>query len=455
MLDDCRRSALLTDLYELTMMAAYFDAGLTATATFELFIRRLPEHRGFLVAAGLEQALSYLCDLRFTVEEIAFVREQPAFKHVSHDFFASLDALRFTGDVWAVPEGTPVFANEPLLRITAPIAQAQLVETYLLAVITFQTMIATKAARCVHAANGKPVIDFGTRRAHGPEAGLLAARAAYLGGCLGTSNVEAGMRYGIPLFGTLAHSFVMAHGSEEQAFHEFSRIFPENTVLLIDTYDMQRAIQRITHSGLKPAGVRIDSGDHLAVSREIRARLDAAGLSATKIYASGDLDEHAIAALESAAAPIDSYAVGTALATSNDAPALSGVYKLVELQEENAPPRAVAKLSEGKATYPYAKQIWRTSDRYGRYAADLVGAATEQHDGAPLLLCVMRGGKRVAAPRPAQEIQRYAGQCLAYLPRALADLNDPAPYLINISEQLKSELLRVRAAHEGTARDAA
>jgi len=248
--NDCRRSALLTDLYELTMAAAFFESGIEANATFELFVRSLPANRGYLIAAGLEHALQFIEHLHFTADELAFVRSVPAFAHIAQRFFDFLEDLRFHGEVWAMPEGTPFFANEPVLRVSAPIIQAQLLETYLLSTLTFQSMIATKAARCVRAAGGKPVVDFGARRAHGPEAGLLAARAAYIGGCAGTSNVEAGKRFGIPLFGTLAHSFIMAHQDEAKAFCDFTAAFPESSILLLDTYDTLRAVEKIVRSGI-------------------------------------------------------------------------------------------------------------------------------------------------------------------------------------------------------------
>src|SRR5690242_8319303 len=248
--------ALNTDLYELTMAAAYFDSGVRSKATFELFARRFPPHRSYLLTAGQEQCLEYLESLRFTPEQISYLIKQPVFKGVSDEFFNYLDQFRFTGEVWALPEGTIAFPNEPILRVTAPIIEAQIVETYLLSQICFQTLVATKAARVTEAAQGRSVVEFGTRRAHGPESGVLAARAAYVGGCVGTSNVEAGMRFGIPVFGTLAHSFIMAFEDEQESFHRFTRIFPGDSVLLVDTYDSLAAIDRIVASVLKPKGVR-------------------------------------------------------------------------------------------------------------------------------------------------------------------------------------------------------
>ncbi len=288
---------LLTDLYELTMAAAYFENHVDAPATFELFIRSLPPNRGYLLAAGLEQGLEYLEHFSFSTKQIDFLRSHSAFTHIGNGFFDFLSKMRFGGEVWAVPEGTPVFALEPLLRVTAPIIEAQIVETFLLATVTFETLIASKAARVVQSAGGRQVIEFGSRRAHGPEAGVLAARAAYIGGCAGSSNVEAHYRFGVPSFGTLAHSFVMAYESEEQSFRDFNRVFPDHGVLLLDTYDTLAALDKVIGAGLRPAGVRLDSGDLASLSREVRKRLDRAGLTATRIVASGDLDELSIAAL--------------------------------------------------------------------------------------------------------------------------------------------------------------
>ncbi len=362
-------SALSTDLYELTMAAAYFESGLARQpATFELFVRQLPPRRSFLIVAGLAQALDFLENLRFTTDEIDYLRGQPVFKNVRPEFFAFLKDLRFTGEVWAMPEGTVAFANEPLLRVTAPILEAQIVETALLSIINHQTMIASKAARVVAAARGRPVIEFGTRRAHGIEAGLLGARAAYIGGCAGTSHVEAGLRFGIPIFGTMAHSFVMAFEREQEAFDAFLKVFPDTATILLDTYDTIAAAKSLR--GRKIPAVRLDSGDIVTLSRQVRQILDEAGMRQTKIFVSGDLDEDRITELLDAGAPIDAFGVGTRLATSYDAPALGGVYKLVSGR---------CKLSAEKATYPLAKQVWRSD------AGDVITAADETAPGEPLL----------------------------------------------------------------------
>ena len=437
-------SALLTDLYELTMAAAYLENDFHATASFELFVRNLPRQRGYLLTAGLEQALDFLETARFSPEEIAFLRAQPVFTHVSDAFFDYLKAFHFSGEVWAVAEGTPVFADEPLLRVTGPIIEAQIVETFLLTTLTFQTMIATKAARVVQAAGGRGVVEFGSRRAHGPEAGVLAARAAYIGGCMGTSNVEAGFRFGIPTYGTVAHSFVMAYGDEEESFQRFERVFPDHAILLVDTYDTLAAIDKIIQLGMRPRGVRLDSGDLASLSREVRRRLDQGGLGETKIFASGDLNEHSIAAVLAEGAPIDFFGVGTELVTSKDAPSLGGVYKLVELRDDTAEhPRA--KFSEDKVTYPGRKQVFRFRDPQGLYSHDIIARAEEKHaDAEPLLTRVLHNGKRIQPSPPLQTVKEWAQESLAHLPELYRRLREPAVYPVKISQSLAQLLEEVR-----------
>jgi nicotinate phosphoribosyltransferase len=437
-----RHSALLTDLYELTMAAAYFEQKLVANATFELFVRSLPAERGFLLTAGLEQALDYLENLRFREDDIAYLRQQTVFHHISAEFFDYLRSFRFTGEVWAMPEGTPVFGEEPFLRVTAPIMEAQIVETFLLSILTFQTMIASKAARVVRAARGRRIIEFGSRRAHGPEAGVLAARAAYIGGCAGTSNVEAGRRYGIPIFGTLAHSFIMAYANEAEAFRKFHQLFPEHSILLVDTYDTLAAVDKIIQNGLRPSAIRLDSGDLLELSRQARKRLDQAGLEETKIFASGDLDEYAIADLLARGAQIDAFGVGTALATSKDAPALGGVYKLVDLEADgNISYRA--KFSHEKATYPGRKQVFRSHDSEGIFRGDTVACETEAFPGSePLLGCVMRSGTRVCPSPHLPSMQRHALQQLERLPEGCFDGRER--YAVKFSQRLQDLLTVVR-----------
>jgi nicotinate phosphoribosyltransferase len=437
-------SALLTDLYELTMAAAYFENQFHASASFELFVRSLPAERSFLLTAGLEQALDYLENVRFHPADIDYLRSQPVFAHVSDVFFDYLKGFRFTGEVWAIPEGTPVFGEEPLLRVNAPIIEAQIVETFLLSTLTFQTMIASKAARVVAAAQGRGVVEFGTRRAHGPEAGVLAARAAYIGGCMGTSNVEAGQRFGVPVFGTLAHSFVMAYSNEEDAFRRFQQLFPEHAVLLIDTYDTLAAIDKIIQAGLRPSSVRLDSGDLLELSKQVRRRLDQAGLHETRIFASGDLDEFAIADLLAHGAHLDAFGVGTALATSKDAPALSGVYKLVDVESGEGPSYR-AKFSEEKATYPGRKQVFRFSGSNGDYREDIIARESERYaNGEPLLSCALRQGQRLAPSPNLQQIQDHARQEIAKLPEACRRLHHAQPYPVRFSRELEKLLENVR-----------
>jgi nicotinate phosphoribosyltransferase len=437
-------SALFTDLYELTMAAAYFESDFSADASFELFVRTLPEERSFLLSAGLEQVLEYLEGVRFRDEEIEYLRRQSVFQHISDGFFDYLRDFHFTGGVWAIPEGTPVFGEEPLLRVRAPVVQAQIVETYLLSTLTFQTMIASKAARVVAAAEGRDVVEFGSRRAHGPGAAVLAARAAYIGGCVGTSNVEAGHRYRIPIFGTMAHSFVMAYAKEEEAFRRFQQLFPEHSVLLVDTYDSLAAIDKIIRNDLHPTAVRLDSGDLLELSKRVRQELDRAGLHKTRIFASGDLDELTIADLLARGAPIDAFGVGTALATSKDAPALGGVYKLVDFESERGI-RYRAKFSEDKITYPGAKQVFRFHDSGGIYREDIIARQSEDYPGAgPLLQRVMRDGRRIMTSTPIQDIQRRARKEIARLPAACRRLHRPEPYRVRFSKGLENLLARVR-----------
>ena len=421
--------ALSTDLYELTMAAGYHAAGERASASFELFVRELPATRGYLVAAGLEQAISYLETWRCTPDEVAYLRTVPALRGAEPTFFDDyLRNLRFTGDVWAMPEGTPVFAGEPLVRVTAPLPEAQLVETALLATILFQTTVASKAARVREAAGERGVIEFGGRRAHGLEAARDAARAACLAGCQATSNVDAGYRYGVPVSGTMAHSWVMAHPDELTAFFRYAAVYGPRSVLLIDTYDPIAAARLIVGAGLRPAAVRLDSGDLADLSRAVRGVLDAGGLADTEILVSGDLDEHTVAALVSSGAPIDAFGVGTALSTSSDAPSLSGVYKLVEIERAGAM-RPLMKLSPGKRTDPGAKQVWRVYGPKGP-VRDVVGLAAEVGpvDGVPLLTCVVKGGVRQQPLRAIHEIRDACQTAVAALPEEVRRHRDAAVY---------------------------
>lgn len=445
-------SGLLADLYELTMAAGYVETRFEARATFELFVRSLPPRRSYLVAAGLEQALDFLENVRFAADEIDYLRRHPAFGHISPRFFDYLAEFRFAGDVWALPEGTVFFSGEPLVRVVAPIAEAQIVETYLLAALNFQTMIASKAARVVTAARGRNVIEFGTRRAHGIEAGVLAARAAYIGGCQGTSNLLAGQRFGIPTYGTQAHSWIMAYQDEEEAFRRFLGIFPEHAVLLVDTYDVRAAVEKIIAGGRRPRGVRLDSGDLAADSVWVRRRLDEAGWTDVEVFASGDLDEDRIEELLRSGARIDGFGVGTALATSADAPALGVIYKLVEI-ERGGEVRNSAKFSEAKVTYPGRKQVFRFADANGQFTEDIIALEDEQFPSAePLLVPVMRGGKRML---PAAKLDEARKRCLAGLERLPQAVRRPealADYPVRYSARLKELLERVRQRVERAAR---
>lgn len=445
-----RSLALATDLYQLTMAAGYFAARMQRRATFELFVRELPESRAFLLAAGLDQALEHLEGFHFSDDEIAHLRRDTTLRDQPQAFFDFLRALRFTGEVWAMPEGTPVFANEPLLRVTAPIIEAQLVETALLAIVNFQTMIASKAARVVTAADGRDVVEFGSRRAHGTEAAMYAARAAYLGGAVGSSNVEAGFRFSVPVFGTMAHSFVMSFEDELEAFRRYTEVFPHSTTLLLDTYDTVGAARKIVAAGLRPQAVRLDSGDLDELSRAVRAVLDAGGLGATRILASGDLDEWRIAALVAAGAPIDAFGVGTRLSTSFDAPALGGIYKLVELEVDGSV-RETVKTTRDKATFPGRKQVWRSAAADGAYESDLVASSEENAPAGatPLLTCVMSGGERSMPAQNLSELRARSIGWMGRLPAGLKSLDAAETHPVKISDKLRAARRELVARYSG------
>jgi nicotinate phosphoribosyltransferase len=430
-------NGLLTDLYELTMAAGYFQAGKAEEiATFEFTVRKLPEHRNFVVAAGLPQAVDYLLNLSFSGEEIAYLRSLKQFSHAPPAFFDYLRSFRFTGDLFAVPEGTPLFAGEPLLSLRAPIIEAQIPETYLLSAIAFPTLIASKAARCVQAAAGRAVVEFGTRRAHTPEAGVLGARAAYLGGCAATSNTLAGMQFGVPVSGTSAHAFVMSFACEMEAFRHLQRTLGESTVQLLDTYDAIAGARRAAKLGKPMWGVRLDSGDLAALSRQVRGILDEAGLPDAKIMATGDLDEYKIRELATGGAPgvpgapIDAFGVGTQLATSADAPALSAVYKMVELSISGIK-RFTAKYSADKISVPGAKQVFRGETR------DVIARCGECGSGEALLRPVILNG-RLAEPLPTlEEARTRAAQSIAKLAPALRELQVTEPWPVIYSRELR------------------
>jgi nicotinate phosphoribosyltransferase len=442
-------AALFTDLYELTMAAAFFREGLGGQATFSLFTRRLPAGRGFLVAAGLEDALEYLRGFRFTDRGLDYLRSLGRFEPA---FLDHLRGLRFTGEVRAVPEGTLMFADEPLLEVTAPILEAQLVETALLNLLHVQTVLASKAARSVLAAKGRTLADFGLRRSHGTDAGMKAARAALLAGFDSTSNVLAGLTWGLPLSGTMAHSFVTAFAAEDAAFRAYARAFPDAAVLLLDTYDTVAAARKavevareLAAAGHHLAGVRLDSGDLAALSREVRTILDAGGFPAVKVLVSGGLDEHDIAALLAQGAPIDGFGIGTRLTTSADAPSVDLVYKLVRFDG-----RDVLKLSPGKRTWVGAKQVVRRVGPDGRLVGDTLALAEEPVPAGAtgLLEPVMRGGELVHAHPALAEIRARCAAQLAALPDGVRRLSDPEACTPVPSEGLR-ERQRVAEARLG------
>jgi nicotinate phosphoribosyltransferase len=438
---------LNTDLYQLTMAAGYFEAGKAQDrATFELSMRRLPHNRNFILAAGLAQAVDYLLNFRITAEEIAYLRKIPQFKYASGEFFDMLAGLRFTGDVFAIPEGTPVFAGEPFLTVRAPIIEAQIPETYLLAMLGFQSSIATKAARVVKAALGRDVVEFGTRRAQSPEAGVLAARAAYIGGCVGSSNAEAGLRYKVHVFGTAAHSWVMSFPTERAAFEQLQKLLGERTTYLIDTYDTIEGAKLAASLGRPLWGVRLDSGNLIQLAPAVRKILDAAGLTEAKIMATGDLNEFKIHELVAARAPIDVFGVGTDLATSSDAPSLGVIYKMVEM-ETAGEHRYTAKLSLEKHTLPGAKQIFRFADH------DVLGRSTEciacgSGGIEALQRPVILGGKLVEPLPSTAEVRRYAAECLARLPAPCHSLFQAKDaWRVDLSHELLELTEHVRKEH--------
>jgi len=441
--------ALCTDLYELTMAAAYFENRIECRSSFELFVRALPSRRSYLVAAGLEQVVQYLRDMSFDSDAVDYLRSLDVFRGVSRDFFDYLRAFKFDGDVDAIPEGTLAFAGEPLVRVTAPVIQAQIVETYLLSTVTFQTLVASKAARVVSAARGRPVVDFGTRRAHGPLAGLWAARASYIAGCAGTSNVLAGRLLGIPVMGTCAHSWVMTFDSEMESFRKFRRVFPGHAVLLIDTYDTVEGAEKAVATGRPLAGVRLDSGDLVSLSRKVRKILDRGGLKDARIMASGDLNEYRLERILSARAPLDAFGVGTEMVTSRDEPTLSTVYKLVEQSVgDRKMPRF--KASERKSTYPGVKQVFRTCGRDGRFEGDVIASAEEDLPGTALIEPVMRAGKMLRREPGIEEIRQRCLDQLSRLPAKYKRLRKAARYPVRVSACLKRMRNRARAQHEKT-----
>jgi nicotinate phosphoribosyltransferase len=430
-------SVLLTDLYQLTMVTAYHALGMQRAAVFEFFVRKLPADRGFLLAAGLEQALDYLETVHFAGHELQWLASTGRFRP---EALQRLATLRFTGDVDAMPEGSVFFAGEPILRVVAPLPEAQLVESRLINLLNFQCMIATKAARGRLAAGTRRLADFGLRRAHGAEAGLLAARACYLAGFDSTATVEAGRLFDIPLSGTMAHSFIQAHDDEVAAFRDFARVHPSSTTLLIDTYDTLRAAQEVVdlcREGVPVEAVRLDSGDLGALAHAVRAILDAGGCDRVRIVASGNLDEHEIERLLAGGAPIDAFGVGTRLDVSADAPYLDCVYKIQEYAG-----RARRKRSAGKATWPGRKQVFREYGADGLVMADTIGLEDEPLPGRPLLQPVMRDGRRLS-PSSLERSRALAASEIATLPGRCRDLRHPQPIEPQISAGLRAAAERV------------
>ncbi len=449
---DVMNSSLLTDLYELNMAQAYLDHGKTGTAVFEFFVRKLSVNRGFLIAAGLEPALDFLETLQFTSEELEWLAETGRFGKGLLDY---LSALRFTGDVHAMPEGTIFFPDEPILRVTAPLPEAQLVEPRLINILHFQSLIASKAARHVLLAHGKMLVDFGFRRAHGAEAGLMAARASYIAGFAGTATVIAGKLFGIPLYGTMAHSFIEAFDDEAAAFLAFAQSRPNNLVLLIDTYDTEAAARKVValskrlHAeGIAVSAVRLDSGDLIQLSKVVRRILDVGGLAGVNIFASGGIDEDELVQFREHGAPIDGFGIGTSLTTSFDLPALDCAYKL---QEYDGLPRR--KHSSGKATWPGRKQVWRHYGPDGRMLGDVVTVEGDDQPGEPLLKPVMKAGRRIKSAPTLAEVRARVARELEKLPEPLRSLDPEASYPVAIAEPLQrlTEETDRRLAQLGTA----
>jgi nicotinate phosphoribosyltransferase len=443
---DHANAALFVDLYELTMSASYATHDLDQPATFDLFARHLPPGRGYLVSCGLDHALDYLEGLHFDADALDYLRSLDLF----HESFLSLlSTLRFTGEVRAVPEGELVFPNEPILQVTAPLVEAQLVETFLLNCIGYQTMIATKAARVATACGGRTFVDFSPRRDHGTDAGMKTARAAYVGGAAATSLVLAGQLYGLELSGTMAHSYVMRFDNEADAFLTYARDFPGRATFLIDTYDTEQGARTVVEVAaklepeLRPRAVRLDSGDIDRLSRSVRAILDDGGLGDVQIFASGDLDEYRIEELTSSGAPIDAFGVGTQLGTSGDAPYVSVVYKLVE---DATGPKA--KLSTDKVTLPGRKQVFRVTGDDGELQSDVLALEGETvDDGRPVLESVMRAGRRLAPADPLDVLRDRCRASVAALPERLRALAPaPPPYEVRTSPELDA---LVRRLHEG------
>lgn len=436
--DNLQDLGLLTDLYELTMAQTYLERGMDERATFSLIIRSYPANRGYFVSAGLEDVLAYLEQFRFSQSDLKYLESTGIFSPRFLDF---LGGVRFTGDVWAIPEGRLFFANEPVLEVTAPIIEAQIVESFIINQVNLQSMIATKASRCVWAARGREVVDFSLRRTHGVDAGMKVARSSYIAGATSTSNVLAAKTYGIPPAGTMAHSLVTCFPREVDAFRAYVESFPNRSVLLVDTYDTIAGSEKaavvgkeLEAMGHRLQGVRLDSGDLGELSREVRKRLDDAGLGYVRIVGSGGLDEMDVQRLVDGGAPIDSFGIGTTLGVSADAPWTDMAYKLVRYGD-----RPVMKLSTGKESQPDPKQVYRTRDGDGMYAGDIVALRDEEPiNGEPLLEKVMANGRAIGPQPSLDEIRGRFTHEFAQLGEQHKALRDPLPYNVSFSPALQA-----------------
>ncbi len=447
---EIKNFALATDLYQIIMAAAYYSSPYhrkrKTIGIFEMFLRKLPKNRSFIVVAGVEQVVQYVLNLRYDDNQIAYLQSLEVFKDVNKGFFVYLRRFKFSGSLWSVPEGTVLFPNEPIMRIEAPIIEAQLLETCILSIINFQSLIATKAARIVSTASHKPIVEFGSRRAHGPQAGVLAARGAFIGGCVGTSNTLAGKAFGIPVFGTMAHSFILSHENELDALREFNNMFPTG-FLLVDTYDTLNAVNRLLRAGIRPYGVRLDSGDLCMLSIETRRLLDDAGCKDTKIMVSGDLNEHSISKLLANGAPIDCFGVGTELSTSRDSPTMNGIYKLVGVKVRNPDNNSgkyeilyKSKTSVDKETYPGPKQVARFIKDNVLEKDCLILENEKPPDKCILLLKkYLEDGNKIIEMPSISEIQNYSSKQLELLPTALKSLDEkPVLFPVVLSQILES-----------------
>lgn len=440
---------LTLDLYELTMAQAYFIYKPDTAATFDLFVRGLPKQRSYLVAAGLADVVDYIKNLKFSSADLRYLRRKNLF---CEDFLGYLKGFRFQGDIWAMREGEVFFPDEPVLRVTAPIIEAQIIESFLLNTINLQSMIASKASRVVNAAKDRKVVDFSLRRTHGAEAGLKAARSSYIAGFDATSCVEAGRRYGIPVAGTMAHSFVMSFNREIDSFLAYAETFKNNAILLVDTYDTIKGIRNAVKIGLylkekgyALRGIRLDSGDIAFLSKAARRALDAAGLKAVKIFASGNLDEFKIKKLLKSRAKVDSFGVGTNMGTSIDAPCLDVIYKLSEVSDAEGKFIPAMKLSRGKVTYPGRKQVYRVKHKNGCLVKDILGLEGEKISGIPLLRKVISGGRIIYKGPPLEKIRDFCLKNVSCLPEKLMRIDSPHKFTVEVSpglKRLKKDLAR-------------